>query len=92
VNFASHQLFRPNKAIALPISTNHARSAVNISSLATAHSGEHRRQDTDGIRLEIEAPGCSVERSEIDGAGLLVAGAGEALTPVRRIDLSLPPD
>jgi hypothetical protein len=34
----------------------HDRSAVNISSFANGAFGEHRRHDTDGIRLEIEAP------------------------------------
>ena len=37
---------------------HHGRSAVNISSFANGALGEHRRQDTDGTRLEIDAPGC----------------------------------
>ena len=32
--------------------------AVNISSLANGALGEQRQHDTDGMRLEIEAPGC----------------------------------
>ena len=36
----------------------HGRSAVNVSSFANGALGEHRRQETDGIKLEIEAPGC----------------------------------
>ena len=40
-------------------------SAVNISSLANDALGEHRRHDTEGMVLEIDAPGCrsSVRRS-----------------------------
>jgi hypothetical protein len=38
--------------------TDYGRSAVSISSLANGALGEHRRQDTDGMRLEIAAPGC----------------------------------
>jgi hypothetical protein len=34
----------------------HGRSAVNIFSFANGALGEHRRQDTAGMRLEIEAP------------------------------------
>jgi hypothetical protein len=43
----------------------HGRSAVNISNRANGALGEHRRHETDGIRLEIEAPWCrsSVRRS-----------------------------
>ena len=37
---------------------NYGRSAVSISSLPNGELGEHRRHDTDGIRLEIDAPGC----------------------------------
>jgi hypothetical protein len=35
--------------------SSHGRSAVNISSFAKGASGEHRRHDTNGIRLEIDA-------------------------------------
>ena len=35
---------------------NHGRSAVNISSFANGALGEHRRHETDRIKLEIEAP------------------------------------
>jgi hypothetical protein len=37
----------------------------NISSLANGAFGLHRRHDTDGTKLEIDAPGCrsSVRRS-----------------------------
>src|SRR6516165_8538683 len=44
---------------------DHALSDVNISGLANGALGEHRRHDTDGIRLEIDAPGCwsSVRKS-----------------------------
>jgi hypothetical protein len=35
---------------------NHGRSAVSISSFANGALGEHRRHDSDGIRLEIAAP------------------------------------
>jgi hypothetical protein len=37
--------------------TDYGRSAVRISSLANGAFGEHRRHDTDGIRLELEALG-----------------------------------
>ena len=40
------------------ISVYQGGSAISISSRANGAFGEHRRQDTDGIRLEIEAPGC----------------------------------
>ena len=36
----------------------YVRSAVNILSLANGALGEHRRHDTDAIKLEIAAPGC----------------------------------
>jgi hypothetical protein len=42
--------------------TPHGRSAVIISSLANGALGEHCRQETDGIRLEIEAGAVPVER------------------------------
>ncbi len=43
----------------------YGRSVVSISSLANGAYGEHRRHDSDGIRLEIDAPGwrSSVRRS-----------------------------
>jgi hypothetical protein len=49
------------------VPTDHGRSAVSISSLANGALGEHRRQDTDGMRLEIAARGCrsSVRRSTV---------------------------
>src|SRR6478752_280581 len=37
---------------------HHGRSAVSISTFANGALGEHRRHDTDGMRLEIAAPGC----------------------------------
>jgi hypothetical protein len=48
-----------------PFLNNYGRSAVSISSFANGALGEHRRHDTDGMRLEIEAPGCrsSMRRS-----------------------------
>src|SRR5215471_6759946 len=44
---------------------DHGLSDVNISGLANGALGEHRRHDTDGMRLEIVAPGCwsSVRKS-----------------------------
>jgi len=36
----------------------YGRSAVSISSWANGALGERRRRDTDGIRLEVDAPGC----------------------------------
>jgi hypothetical protein len=36
-------------------------SAVNISSLANGALGEHRRYDSDGIKLEIRSAGMPVE-------------------------------
>jgi hypothetical protein len=47
------------------VSRCHGRSAVSIASFANGALGEHRRHDTDGIRLEIEALACrsSVRRS-----------------------------
>ena len=48
--------------------TDYGRSAVSISSLANGALGEHRRQDTDGIKLEIAAPGLSVEPAHVDRA------------------------
>jgi hypothetical protein len=46
-------------------SWSYGRSAANISSRAKGALGEHRRNNSDGMRLEIEAPGCrsSVRRS-----------------------------
>jgi hypothetical protein len=38
--------------------TLHGLPAVNISSFANGALGEHRRHDTDGMMLEIDAPGC----------------------------------
>ena len=38
--------------------TYHGLSTVSISKRANGALGEHRRHDTDGIRLEIDAPGC----------------------------------
>jgi hypothetical protein len=54
---------------------NHGRSAVNISSLAKGALGEHRRHDTDGIRLEIEAPGCRSRRPYVYRANLAAGRA-----------------
>jgi hypothetical protein len=34
------------------------RSVVSIANFANGACGEHRRHDSDGIRLEIDAPGC----------------------------------
>jgi hypothetical protein len=43
----------------------YGRSAVSISNRANGAMGEHGRHDTDGMRLEIDAPGCrsSVRKS-----------------------------
>ena len=43
----------------------YGRAAVSIFSRAKGALGEHRRHDTDGIRLDIAAPGCrsNVRRS-----------------------------
>ena len=49
-------------------------SAVNISSLANDALGEHRRHDTEGMVLEIDAPG---ERAKINHTNLLARRAGE---------------
>jgi hypothetical protein len=44
---------------ALPLFTGrHGRSAVSILSPANGALGEHRLQEIEGIKLEIEAPGC----------------------------------
>jgi hypothetical protein len=43
----------------------YGRSAVSISILANGACGEHRRHDSEGIRLEIDAPGC---RSRVRGS------------------------
>ena len=43
----------------------YSRSAVSISILANDACGEHRRHDSEGIRLEIDAPGC---RSRVRGS------------------------
>ena len=45
--------------------TYHGLSSVSISSRANGALGEQRRHDTDGMRLEIAAPGCrsSVRKS-----------------------------
>ena len=43
----------------------YGRSAVSISILANDACGEHRRHDSEGIRLEIDAPGC---RSRVRGS------------------------
>jgi hypothetical protein len=40
----------------------YGRSAINVSSFANGAWGEHRRHDTDGIRLEIAAPGVDGSR------------------------------
>jgi hypothetical protein len=39
------------------------RSVVSISNLANGALGEHLRQDTDGMRLEIAPPGCLSKRN-----------------------------
>ena len=58
-------------------SWSYGRSAVNISSLANGALGEHRRHDTDGMRLEIAAPECrsSVRRSTEPTFGSSGSGA-----------------
>ena len=43
----------------------YGRSAVNISSRANGVWGEHRRHDTDGMRLEIAPPGCRDDRGAL---------------------------
>jgi hypothetical protein len=51
--------------------------ALSASSFANGALGEHRRQDADGIRLEIDAAGCRSRVREIDAPDLTTGRARE---------------
>ena len=63
----ARRLMHPSRkgAARLTLGASHGRAAVSISSRANGAFGEHHRHDTDGMMLEIAAPGCrsSVRRS-----------------------------
>jgi len=78
---AAQRRCQPNQLVALGQCgrrriDNHGRSVVNISSFANGASGEHRRHDTDGMRLRSRRQG-AIERAQVDGAKLPAGWAGE---------------